>query len=56
MSYSNLPHWLQTALGVLNFLIAAALLWFWWPRKRANTRWLWLGALYFVLFWLYMRT
>jgi hypothetical protein len=56
MKYSSLPFWLQVAFGVINFLLASIALFLWWPKKKSHTRWLWIAALYFLLFWLYMHT
>jgi len=55
MKYSSLPFWLQVTFGVFNFLAASILLWLWWPKKENHKGWLWVGALYFLLVWLYMR-
>jgi hypothetical protein len=56
MKYSSLPFWLQVAFGVLNCLLASVAIWLWWPKRETDRKWLWIGALYFFLFWLYMRT
>jgi hypothetical protein len=56
MRYSSLPFWLQVAFGVFNALLASICIWLWWPKKKGQKKWLWIAALYFFLFWLYMGT
>lgn len=56
MKCSNLPFWVRVGLGVFNAALPTILLWLWWPAKESRKQWwLWAGAVYFFLFWLYMR-
>lgn len=50
------PFWLKVAIGILN-VVFAGIAWLGWRRVEDGRRWmLWVIAVYFMVFWLFMHT